>query len=123
MKLKYAISALALTLTLSAAAQSTQKYVSQDNGNDWSALDHDQKVWYIAGFNNGYFASILLSDAKPIENNLTIGQQVLAIDQCYSDERNLKLPIVACFAFALGQSKGLSPEQLETSLAKMRKAF
>ena len=42
----------------------------------------------------------------------------MRIDQCYSDKRNLKLPIMACFAFAIGQSKSMAADKLEEMLEK-----
>jgi len=116
---------LVLTITLSAAAQKTQSDpndITKFNGYSWQYLNDDQRLTYVSGYFNGWWwGSVLANSNKPPAVYLTVGQIIVGIDQCYSDKRNLPVPINACFVVTVGRSKGEPYDKLEEFLAMMRK--
>jgi len=124
--MKATIALFGLTLSLGAHAQATAPSVIYDDGSSWSHMTSDQKINYISGYNVGLWSAIQMSkNQEQLEHasssNLTMAQEAAAIDQCYGDERNLKLPIAACWSFAVMQGRGSSMKELESHLASMRK--
>ena len=111
---------------LSALALDAQdNVVTNMNGKQWRIMNHGDKVVFLAGLSNGLlFASA--DNAKDMELwsvNLTMEQEALAVDQCYDDPRNMKVPITGCWVFAAGQSRGASPKDLENLMVGFRKAW
>jgi hypothetical protein len=119
---KIAVLAVALMPAMTMRAQDT---VTEFNGTNWQRWTHRDKVVYVAGLTAGLLFGTELAngDVKEMGNNLTMEQTVVAVDQCYGDERNTKLPIFACWAFAAGQSKGLTLSELDAHMVEMRKLW
>jgi len=120
-KLKLIGIALAFCTGLVAAdpAQFTGGYF---NGRGWNGLAHDQKSFFVSGFEDGLQAIPSGQWFFGI-STATYGEIVVGVDEIFQKPENAALPVAAAIKVFTAKVNGATPAEVEVTLAQYRKVY
>jgi hypothetical protein len=121
--------------TVGHVGQTTYRWT---NGRGWQTLEDPAKVAMVAGIEQGLILAVrenwdvVTPKDQPVlvktATRLTVGgvsfnQMVTAIDEVYMDVKNVRIPVVDAYMYALMKMKNTPKDELEGYLELLRKTY